>query len=80
MKSSSDAIYTIKVSPEYRDFAQTLLATLSILLCLHVLLSGQRSTGLIGSVFNTPFSDTLAKVVVSIAFYYLVVRRLVVIV
>lgn len=71
------AIYTIQVSPEYKDFAQTLLATISILLCLHVLLSGQKSTGLIGSTFNPPFSDTLTKVIISISFYYLVVKKII---
>lgn len=75
MESSS--IYTIKISSEYRDLARSLLASLSILLFLHVLLSGQKSTGLVGSMFNSPFSDTLSKVFVSIAFYYLVIKRLV---
>jgi hypothetical protein len=78
--SDSSAIYTVKVAPAYRDLAQALLATSVVLLTLHVLLSGQRSTGLIGSMFNSPFSETLAKVIVSIAFYYLVVRKLVTIV
>lgn len=71
------SIYTIHISPDYRDLAKALLATSTILLTLHILLSGQRSTGLIGSVFNVPFSETLTKVIVAIAFYYLVVYRLV---
>jgi hypothetical protein len=75
----SSAIYTIHIASEYKDFAQALIATLSIMLMLHVLLSGQKSTGLIGSMFNSPFSDTLAKVIVSIAFYYLVVKKILII-
>lgn len=73
----SSAIYTVHIANEYRDFAVALLATFVILLTLHVLLSGQHSTGLVGSMFNSPFSETLAKVIVSIAFYYLVVRKLI---
>jgi len=75
-KGQSYSIYTIKVAPEYRDFARALKATVVILLCLHVLMTGQSSTGLVGAVFNSPFSETLAKVMLSIAFFYLVVRKI----
>ena len=71
------SLYTVHVADEYRDFATALLATFSVLLVLHILLSGQRSTGLVGSMFNSPFSETLTKVVVAISFYYLVVKKIV---
>lgn len=71
------SIYEIRVNPEYVDFANTLLATTVILIMLHLLMAGQRSTGLIGSLFNTPFSDTFAKILVAIAFYYLVFRKII---
>ena len=71
------SIYTIKVIPEYKDFAKTLLAVIVILITLHLLMSGQKSTGLIGSMFNSPFSDTFSKILVSIAFYYLVFRKII---
>jgi len=71
------SIYTIHVNPEYVDFANTLFATIVVLIVLHLLMAGQQSTGLIGSLFNTPFSDTFAKILVAIAFYYLVFRKIV---
>ena len=74
------SIYTICVVPEYKDFARTLLAATVILITLHLLMSGQKSTGLIGSMFNSPFSDTFSKILISIAFYYLVFKKIVIIV
>ena len=74
------SIYTIFVVPEYKDFARTLLAATVILITLHLLMSGQKSTGLIGSMFNSPFSDTFSKILISIAFYYLVFKKIVIIV
>ena len=71
------SIYTIHIVPEYREFARTLLAVTVILIALHLLMSGQRSTGLIGSMFNSPFSDTFSKILISVAFYYLVFRKIV---
>lgn len=71
------SIYTIRVNPEYVDFTNTLLATTVFLIVLHLLMAGQRSTGLIGSFFNEPFSDTFAKILVAITFYYLVFRKIV---
>ena len=73
----SNSIYTIKVSPEYKDFAVALLATVSVLIVLHLLMSGQTKMGLVGGLFNEPFSDTFSKILVSLAFYYLVVRKIV---
>ena len=74
------SIYTIKVNPEYREFITTMLAVISIIIFLHLLMSGQKSTGLIGSMFNSPFSDTFSKILISVAFYYLVFRKVVMIV
>ena len=74
------SIYTISVSPEYKDFANTLMAVTVILIVLHLLMAGQTSTGLIGSMFNEPFSDTFSKILISVAFYYLVFRKVVTIV
>lgn len=78
--SETYSIYTIKVAPVYKEFANTLLAVTVILIVLHLLLAGQRSTGLIGSMFNSPFSDTFSKILISVAFYYLVFRKIVTIV
>ena len=74
---SDYSIYTIRVNPEYVDFANTLMATTVILIVLHLLMAGQNSTGLIGSLFNEPFSDTFTKILIAIAFYYLVFRKIV---
>ena len=74
------SIYTISVFPEYKEFAKTLFAVTVILITLHLLMSGQKSTGLIGSMFNSPFSDTFSKILISVAFYYLVFRKIVTIV
>jgi hypothetical protein len=74
------SIYTIKINPEYKDFANTLMAVTVILIVLHLLMTGQKSTGLIGSLFNSPFSDTFSKILISIAFYYLVFRKMVTVV
>jgi hypothetical protein len=71
------SIFTIKMCEEYKDFARTLFAVFVIFLMLHVLLSGQSSTGLIGNAFNSPFSETLAKIFVSISFYYLVALKII---
>ena len=71
------SIYTINVLPEYVELANILMAVTVILIVLHLLMAGQKSTGLIGSIFNAPFSDTLAKILISIAFYYLVFRKLI---
>lgn len=73
----SYSIYTIHVSPEYRDFSRALLATISVLIILHLLMSGQKNMGIIGNLFNDPFSDTFSKILVSISCYYLVIRKIV---
>lgn len=73
----SDSIYTIHVSSEYRDFSRALFATISVLIVLHLLMSGQKKMGIVGNLFNDPFSDTFSKILVSISFYYLVVKNLV---
>ena len=78
--SKNYSIYTIYVSPEYKEFTNTLTAVTVIIIMLHLLMTGQRSTGLIGSMFNSPFSDTFSKILISIAFYYLVFRKIVTIV
>jgi hypothetical protein len=75
--SDNNSIYTIHVSPEYKEFTNTLLAVSVISIILHLLMANQTSIGIIGGVFNSPFSDTFAKLLVSIAFYYLVFRKLV---
>jgi|LakMenEpi03Aug12_release.lakeMendotaPanAssembly.Ray.scaffolds.fasta_scaffold604619_2 hypothetical protein len=75
--SDNNSIYTIYVSPEYKEFTNTLLAVSVITIILHLLMANQTSIGIIGGVFNSPFSDTFAKLLVSIAFYYLVFRKLV---
>ena len=74
------SIYTIRINPEYKDFANTLMVVTVILIVLHLLMTGQKSTGLIGSLFNSPFSDTFSKILISIAFYYLVFRKMVTVV
>jgi hypothetical protein len=74
------SIYTIKINNEYKDFANTLMAVTVILIVLHLLMAGQKSTGLIGSLFNSPFSDTFSKIMISIAFYYLVFKKIVTVV
>lgn len=74
---SSDAIYTVHVSKEVHGLATAVLATTSFLLVLHVLMAGQVSTGLAGSLFNHPFAETLAKVLIAVGFYFLIVRRVV---
>lgn len=71
------SIYTISVVPEYKEFTKTLLAVIVILLTLHLLMSGQKSTGLIGNMFNSPFSDTFSKILISLAFYYLVFKKII---
>ena len=71
------SIYIIKINPEYKDFANTLMFVSVILIVLHLLMTGQKSTGLIGSLFNSPFSDTFSKIIISISFYYLVFRKIV---
>jgi hypothetical protein len=71
------SIYTIHILPEYRDFASSLLFAVTILITLHLLMSNQKSTGLLGSLFNEPFSETFCKILVSLAFYYLVVREII---
>jgi|SaaInlStandDraft_1057018.scaffolds.fasta_scaffold01999_6 hypothetical protein len=73
----SDSIYTIHVSPEYKDFARALLATISVLIVLHLLMSDQKKMGIVGGLFNDPFSDTFSKILVSIASYYLVVKKII---
>ena len=75
--SDNNSIYTIYVSPEYKEFANALLAVSIISIMLHLLMANQTSIGIIGGVFNSPFSDTFAKLLVSIAFYYLVFKKLV---
>ena len=74
------SIYTVHVAPVYREFANTLMGVTVILIVLHLLMAGQKSTGLIGSMFNSPFSDTFSKILISVAFYYLVFRKVVTIV
>jgi hypothetical protein len=74
------SIYTIKINHEYKDFANTLMAVTVILIVLHLLMAGQKSTGLIGSLFNSPFSETFSKIMIAIAFYYLVFRKIVTVV
>jgi hypothetical protein len=71
------SIYTLKVSPNYKDLARALLFVVSVLLMLHVLMAGQPQAGLTGFMFNGSFSETLAKVMVALAFYYLVVRKII---
>lgn len=71
-ETNYNSIFTIHVAEQYREFSRTLFAVLIILLVFHVLMSGQNSTGLIGGLFNRPFSETLSKILVAIAFYYLV--------
>ena len=78
--SINNSIYTVSILPEYKEFASSLLAISSILIVLHLLMSNQKSVGFIGKVFNSPFSDTFMKILVSISFYYLVVKKLVIIV
>jgi hypothetical protein len=74
------SIYTIRINPEYKDFANTLMTVAIILIVLHLLMTGQKSTGLIGSLFNSPFSETFSKIFISISFYYLVFRKMVTVV
>ena len=73
----TNSIYTIHVEPLYKDFINTITATLVVLIFLHILMSGQKSTGLIGCIFNIPFSDTLSKILISITFYYLVFKKII---
>jgi hypothetical protein len=75
--SNNDSIYTIYVSHEYKEFANALLAVSVISIVLHLLIANQTSIGIIGGLFNSPFTDTFAKLLVSIAFYYLVFKKLV---
>jgi hypothetical protein len=78
--NSEYSIYTVRINPEYKDFANTLMAVMVILLVLHLLMAGQKSTGLIGSLFNSPFSETFSKILIAISFYYLVFRKMVTVV
>ena len=73
----STSIYTIHISPEYKDFVNTISAVSIIFIVLHLLMANQKSIGIVGKMFNNPFSDTLSKLLVSIAFYYLVFRKLI---
>lgn len=72
-----NTIYTVKIAPQYRDFARSLLFAISVVLMLHILMAGQSDAGFLGNMFNGSFSETLAKVMVSLAFYYLVVRKVI---
>ena len=72
-----DTIYTIKIAPQYRDFARSLLFAVSVILMLHILMAGQNDIGFLGNMFNGSFSETLAKIMVSLAFFYLVVRKII---
>ena len=70
-----DSIYTIYVNPEYVEFTNCILAVMAIFIVFHLLMAGQKSIGLIGSIFNLTFSETFSKLLVSITFYYLVFRK-----
>lgn len=74
---SSYSIYTYHVLPEYKDFINTIVATTIIFITLHLLMSGQKNIGLIGNLFNSPFSETFSKVLISLAFYFLVFRKII---
>ncbi len=74
---SQSSIYTIHINPEYKDFTNTILAISIILIALHLLMSNQKTIGIIGRLFNSTFSDTFAKILVAISFYYLVFKKIV---
>ena len=71
------AIYTIQVGDEYRTLIQNLFLALVILIPLHLLMADQKAIGIAGGMFHPAFSETLAKLLLVIAFYHLVVKRLV---
>ena len=71
------SIYTIIINPEYKDFANTTMIVTVILIVLHLLMANQKSIGLVGNLFNSPFSETFSKILIAIAFYYLVFKKLV---
>jgi hypothetical protein len=74
---SLSAIYTIHVPEEYRDMIQNVFLVMIILLPLHLLMANQKAIGIAGGLFHPAFSETLAKVLVVVAFYHLVVKRLI---
>ena len=71
------SIYTIHVVDEYRDLIKNLFFVLVILVPLHRLMADQKAIGIAGGLFHPAFSETLAKVFVVVAFYHLVVKRIV---
>lgn len=71
------AIYTIHVADEYRDLIKNLFLVIVFLVPLHLLMSDQKAIGIAGGLFHPAFSETLAKVFIVVAFYHLVVKRIV---
>ena len=73
----SDSIFKIYVHPKYKDLINYIVGISVFIIIFHILVSDQSSLGLVGEIFNSNFSNTFGKIIISISFYFLVFNRLV---
>ena len=75
--SENSSIYTFYANSEYKELINILLQIIVILVVFHLLMSNQKSIGLVGGMFNSTFSDTFAKLLISVSFYYLIFKKII---
>ena len=71
------AIYTLKVSEEYKELTKTMFEVMFIVIIFHLLMSGNNSLGFVGSLFNSSFSQMFINILLTVLSYYLIYVKII---